>query len=310
MRLFIDYFYGFTTDPCDDKVLALIDPILPPKKCLLSCAYCPIGCGVPVSRDYSLRVNTGLLEQHLSHRIELLEAGEAVFIWGMGDPLLVSNIDMLIGAVRELIGEREIIVYSSGPSLSRLLGQKVLNDVGEIRTSLILLYDEINHGLSPRGYIELLKLFTKEHGDKAVAEVVAYKSRHSYVPLLDGLRTALSKIDLGGFSRLRIRTLERPGCILDAKPVPERFLAQIKEAIEELGGRAIICKPVKQRSPKVLVKNLINTLYNQLIRMPLRTDEIISIYGETGILVATNLLEHRHAEQVLWEGKIYYRGLY
>lgn len=310
MGLFIDYFYGYTTDPCDNRVYALVDPILPPKKCLLNCTYCPVGCGIPVSRDYSLTANLELFRQHLGQKTELIRGGEALFIWGMGDPLLISNINSIVGTVRELIGEREIVVYSSGFSLSRLLGQKALNDVKEVRAPLTLLFDETNHGISPRGYVELLKLFSREHGDKIVVEVVAFKIGYRYVPQIDALRTTLSKINVGALFKVRIKTLERPGCVLDAKPVPERYLEQLKEAIEELGGKVVTCRQVRQKRPQVPVKPLINTLYNQLIRIPLSTDEIISIYGETGIIAATNLLENKYAEQVPWEGKIFYRGHY
>lgn len=315
MREYLSHFYGIIVDRFSG-VLSLIDPLLPPKRCTLDCEICPLGRGEVVERGSAYEVDIINFKGALASRLSTLLESDGALIWGMGDPLLINNIGEVVREMRRLFEERgsdkKLIIHTSGPTLSRAIKGDWVDKLDEIRVPF-LWYDDIflagwNEGIEISGYYELLRLFNRQYPGKIVIELYAYRAGHRIAPLLEELDSLAGRLRAAGVERVRVTTVERPSSNEKARPAPPGYLNMIAERLGEEGLLVEPHRAMGARMPEVREK--LKVLYNQLLRIPLSTSEVLELYGNDGMIALNNLIERGKASKIPWEGRIFYRAIY
>lgn len=315
MREYISHFYGVLVDGFSG-VTSLWDPLLPPKRCPLNCEICPLGRGAVVERSSAYEADVTTFKGAISSRASVLVGSDSALVWGMGDPLLISNIGDIIGEVRRFLEERgvpkRLIIHTSGPTLSRALRGDWADKVDEIRVPFLWYSDALlagwNEEIDIAGYYEVLKLFNKRYPGRLVIELYAYRVGHRASPSPEELGPVAGRLRAAGVEKVRVLTIERPSANERARPLPPAYLNVIVEKLENEGLRV---EPRKAFSSKALeIAEKLRALYNQLLRIPLSTNEVLELYGDEGLIALNNLIERGKAVKIPWEGRIFYRAVY
>ncbi|MEM4757306.1 MAG: hypothetical protein QW254_04630 [Desulfurococcaceae archaeon] len=316
------HFYGI--HPSDVFGFSIgVDPIFPPRKCLLDCITCPLGKDVVFPRDFKIYVNSAQISQSLNRYIDnevRITKRAPIYVWGFGDPLLISNIDEVVFGVRKIFSERgmEISMYlhSSGLTLTRIMGkEKLINEIDHILVPFMWCSeDPFTNGwpqeFSIGSYIEILRLFNRIYPDKVVLELPVFRSGDRFYPSLANVDEVILCIEKTSVHRVLVKPLKRPSIGHEAKDVSLKYIEQVKKALGEHGIDIINKLEDSLGSIKLNITNAYEILYNHLLRKPLRHEEISLVYGDLGILALHNLLEKAIVTRINWSGKIFFKGIY
>jgi wyosine [tRNA(Phe)-imidazoG37] synthetase (radical SAM superfamily) len=308
--------YGIHPSRCFGLSLG-IDPLLPPKKCPYNCIYCPIGYTVNKTMDPKIHVSVERVGKELS---EFINANGCVFenvmIWGSGDPLLNYQTPLIIGRVREILREYRCESTISIRTTGYLLGMEWV----------IPLYNLIDYIIIPLDAAGDARKFINEPLDKAKLSILVntireipgeYRRRiffeinllridtfrNTDPPLLDELSTYIEKTRV---NKILLKTINRPSWRRGIKPIRGRLFERVREYLENKG---FIVKTCTSRGYKhiVLSGDVEELLFNHLLRKPLSTEEIRSIYGTIGVLFAEKLVRENIAEKTPWGTELFFR---
>ncbi|ADV65268.1 radical SAM protein [Desulfurococcus mucosus] len=309
MRPFISFFYGVHPSRCHGPVVN-IDVLLPPRKCPLNCFHCPLPGDGNVPRTYVTKIDVNHLKAALEEYSEVFERIKKVRLWGFGDPLLIENLPDVAKVIKGFMTDGALIVHSSGVTLSRAMKTHLVEMVDEISVPFPWCSGgkalEASSTFSLNGLINLLRLFPER--DKLILEIVAARRGSIVYPdpmLLHELSSCLSKT---GVERIRVKTLTRPPFNEEYKPVPSSILNTITRHLIEEGFQVVTCTQQPQPVKGIRLRGLQGVIYNHVLREPLSTSEVLTAYGDNGLIAVDNIVEKQWAVKVVWENTVYYRG--
>lgn len=311
----ITHTYGVHTSSLYGGTI-LLDPLLPPKKCPLDCVICPLG--ETRSRLDKLDLPTPSVDKVLGDLEENkpLNANlEALLIWGFGDPLLLEDVDgftsRVVASLRNKGMNAKVLVHSS---LIRVkVAEKLLNTI-DVLVIPYLWYGEGKQALgwttskSFIEYLEALKYLNKLEKGKIVPELYVFRIGSEHYPSLEHLNEALVHLNRTGFENTVIKPLDRPSPGRTTKPSTPGYIRTLVEKLEERGIRVVIETSLLPRSPFEW-KKVSTRIYNHTLRIPLRYDEIKSIYGDLGVIALNNMISRKEIVLIHWGGRIFYKAV-
>ncbi len=308
--------YGVHPSRCLGLSLG-IDPLLPPKKCPYNCIYCPIGYTVNKTIDPKIYVSVERVNKELS---EFIDANGCVFenvmIWGSGDPLLNYQTPLIIGRVKDVLREYNcesiISIRTTGYLLSMEWAIPLYSLVDYVIIPLDAAGDArrfINEPLDKARLsilINIIKEIPEEYRKKIFFEINLLRIdtfRNTDPSLLDELSAYIEKTHV---DKILLKTINRPSWRRGVKPVRGKLFERVREYLEEKGFTIRTCIS-REYKHIVLSGNVEELLFNHLLRKPLSTEEIRSIYGTIGVLFAEKLVKENIAEKIPWGTKLFFR---
>ncbi|MEZ0393832.1 MAG: hypothetical protein ABWK00_02120 [Desulfurococcaceae archaeon] len=302
--------YGPHQSSCHGLSLGL-DPLLPPKRCPLDCALCPLSTPPKFARPLA----ACRLEDELSENSQALEAVQALYVWGSGDPLSSPALEEALAKAREALeglARRPRLVLRTPMLLAGRLSGQLAGELDEVVVPLfggVLEWSSMHR--PPRGfdqalYRAALKKWNSEHG-KLKFKVVLARTTGGGNYDDESLRDLVAFVR-GIAEEIYLDTINRPVADRGARPVSQGVLKRAAELFESEGIRARICQP--QRAPvRLRLTRLEERLWNHALRKPISTEEVMEIYGDMGPLALNNLRERGLVEQRPWEGKLFFFSL-
>ncbi|MEM1617956.1 MAG: hypothetical protein QXE77_00125 [Desulfurococcaceae archaeon] len=294
----------------------MLDPLLPPKKCPVDCVICPLG-GTKIHLN-KLSTPSPLvskllkdLEENKPRNVRI----NTVMIWGFGDPLLIENVDDVISKVAGLLRDEGIdakIVLHSSLVYARSV-EKILSTVSSINVPYIW-YGEDRRALgwvtsrSFADYLESLKHLSKLEKGKIVPELFIFRIGSEHYPSLDHLSETLVHLSRAGFEEVVVKPAERPSPGHSIKPPSPSYIEKVVEELESKGIRAVPETTLIPESPFEW-NNVYTSLYNHVLRIALRYEEVKFTYGDLGVIALNNLISRRKIVLIHWGGTTFYKAI-
>lgn len=330
----VDFFYGIYPSSVHGNLI-LIDPILPPKKCPLSCAVCPL----TIIRETTGRVKPDL-NISLGNIVSSVEKCQptgieinGALLWGYGDPLLTSNIYELLIILRAFMIKRglgrKLYIHSSLVPLVEACCERadeheekqgciVMKSIVEHVDGIILpflWYDVDKYILGwPRElnfntYVNTIRQVVGRNYDKLFIELYLFKLHESCYPDVYHLDEVAILLKQMRSKNVVLKPVDRPTSNQRLKPVPESQIAKVEEHLVKEGFKTHVEK-FNQVSHVSWQCGVAHLLYNYILRIPLRHSEVRYLFGEVGLIALSNLLSKNHATRVTWAGEIFFAGAY
>lgn len=294
-----------------------IDPILPPKRCIYNCIYCPMGRTISHVSSPSIMVTPERVKEEL---VEFIVTNGCIFenimIWGMGDPLLNYHTPLIAKIVRETVREHGclagIVVRTTGFHLGGEWVRPLYDFVDEVVIPVDSVGDErkiINNPIQGHGVYRLaniIKQMPRFYKKKIAVEInlLRYNGSGNYVPSL--IHEVMSILDMMNMKKIYLKTVSRPGSSDSIKPVRGGTFAKIMKLFIDNGFNVVTCTDTK-RNNVFYAGDIREALLNHLLRKPLSSDEIALIYGNEGLVEAEKMVEAGFLAKKPWCGKIFFR---
>ncbi|MEM4717528.1 MAG: hypothetical protein QXE81_02060 [Desulfurococcaceae archaeon] len=331
-NIFIDYFYGvYPSSVFGD--LALLDPLLPPRKCILDCSTCPLHyttSQITTKLESPTIPIEGVLNSINKYIEDQTSLFNGVLIWGYGDPILSRNIFEFILASRVHINKHKLgnkiyvhtNLVSAVKSCTEILTGYVETPECTIYKSLIeqidgfiipfILYTTERHifgwpiDISITNYLTTLRELFKTNMNKLFLEIYLFRLEDSLYPERNHIEELTVLLKHLHAKNILLKLIDRPLGKHKLKPVPASYADKIQGYLENEGLKVQVeyFRPLKQFS----FNYLINVIYNQLLRIPLKHSEIRALYGDKGTIALNNLVSKNYATKITWISDVYYLG--
>lgn len=295
-----------------------VDVLNPPKRCPYNCIYCPMGRTSIKTVKPTMIIGIDAVKRDLEEFIQVNGCVfENILVWGYGDPLLNYYTPLVIKGIKEILNEygceAGIRIKTTGFSLGEKWAMPLLDIVdeviipldaaGEVRQVINDPLESVKINLLIKSLRNMPRIYRK----KIVFEINLLKTngiRNTDPPVLDEL---ISYIGLTGATRIYLKTVNRPSWKQSIKPVRGKLFIRVKNYLEENGCAVKECVRSEWGSI-ALSGDLEEALLNHLLRKPLSTDEIKTIYGSKGIVYAEKLVEENIAEKTPWGQKLFFKA--
>jgi len=314
VKLGIDYIYGVHPSRCFGLTIGL-DVLLPPKKCPIDCAWCPIGKTIDKTRKpMDQALNTRKIIEELKELYDYIgRAAKKVYVWGFGDPLLNSRISEVVEVVRAEDLADKVIIHTSGLLLPLYFSSRLFEHVDE----LVIPFEwtsEIRTGfgweqtVSITTFLEILSEVNRRYPGKLGLEITVFKFAGSLIPSVESLREIANQARRVGVERAYLKTINRfvSERMHSANP---RLIIEYAQILEDNGIKPVVCGESTSLEPGIRKQGLIRLVYNHILRKPLSFRELKNIYGDNGVISAENLVNMKKAVKTTWEKEVYYRGV-
>lgn len=308
--------YGVHPSRCFGPSLG-IDPLMPPKKCVYDCIYCPLGgsgkrCSAPMSlvRPPEIHGDLG----------EFLRVNGCVFehvlVWGMGDPLLNYYTPLIVSGIKEVLVRQECRAEVSVRTTGYMLEQEYARQVLVEADRLLIVLDTgpelrgiINNpaeGFTLRRLVGILKRIPAKYKSKIWIEVNLLRigsESNAQLPVIEELLSVLSSTGIRNFI---VKPVNRPGKDPGIKPVRGKLLLRAVEKLLENDYNVMDCRrsvetiSLSETSPE--------SIYNHVLRKPLSTREISIVYGAEGIREAERMAEAGYLEKITWMNQVFFKA--
>ncbi|ADI31690.1 radical SAM protein [Staphylothermus hellenicus] len=308
--------YGPHPSRCFDWSLG-VDVLLPPKRCPYNCVYCPLGRTSIKTMKPAMLIDPGTVKKELE---EFIQVNGCIFsnilVWGHGDPLLNYHTPLIVRTIRETINQygcrSSIRIRTTGFALGEKWALPLLDIVDEI----IIPFDAagetrqvINDPMDNAKIsllIETLRNIPKTYRRKIAFETNLLKIdgiKNSDLPILDELTSYISST---GIMKIYLKTVNRPSWKQMIKPVKGRLFTRVKDYLVDKGYTVKECTREKH-STIIISSDLEEALINHLLRKPLSTDEIRTIYGNRGIVLAEKMVLENLIDKIPWGQKLFFK---
>ncbi len=306
--------YGVHPSRCFKASLG-IDPLLPPKKCIYNCIYCPQGITVEKTSEARILVNPQRVLRELDEYIRVNGCiFNNVMIWGSGDPLLNYHTPLIASSIKEYLKKEKcdvtITLRTTGYLLSEDWARQVILYVDKIIIPLdapVDLRRIVNDPLKGYTLLKLAKILRelgKEFKRKIWFEINLFRTSEYTNASLYIIDELLSVIHSSGITKVFVKTINRPGRVKDLKPVRGKQFSRVIERLVNEGLRVETCR--EQDINVVVVDNSDEALINHILRKPLSSDEIRQIYGVEGLLNAERLATSNVLGKTTWSNRVFY----
>jgi len=294
-----------------------IDPILPPKRCIYNCIYCPMGRTISQVSTPSIIVTPERVKEDLEEFIATNGCiFENIMIWGMGDPLLNYHTPLIAKTVRETVQEHgcsaKIVVRTTGFHLGEEWVRPLYDFVDEIIIPVDSAGDErkiINDPIQGYGIYRLaniIKRIPRFYKKKVAVEInlLRHNGDGNCSPSL--IHEIISILNMMNTKKVYLKTVSRPGSSDSIKPVRGRTFTKIMELLVNNGYNVVTCTNIK-RINVFYAGDTREALLNHLLRKPLSSEEIMLIYGNEGLVEAERMVEAGYLVKKPWGEKVFFR---
>ncbi|MEM0282347.1 MAG: hypothetical protein QXF00_04550 [Desulfurococcaceae archaeon] len=326
----VDFIYGIYPSSVHGNLI-LIDPILPPRKCILNCAICPLISSYKttdkIKTDLKISPSSVLssIDKCKPMRIEI----NGILLWGYGDPLLASNIYELLIILRASIPrssfQGKLYIHSSLVPLVEACSVDIEKPECTLMKSIIeqidgiilpfLWYDvdkyvlgwpqELNFNI----YENTIRQVFENKYDKLFIELYLFKLHENYYPDISHLDEITIFLRHIRSKNIILKPIDRPTINPRLKPVPESHVTKVEEYFLNEGFKTQVER--FNRIPSISWQcGVAHLLYNYILRIPLRYNEIRSLFGEIGLIALNNLLSKNYASKTTWAGEVFFIGNY
>ena len=314
MNIKVEYFYGIYPSSLYGNLL-LVDPLLPLTKCPLNCIICPLRPSKEILHKIS--IPPGPIMSNLVSRLPLNIKINGLLLWGYGDPLLLTNLGEVVNTLRKFLLEYNveplIYIHTSGLLLGEHFNNVDLLNSIEALLVPFLWYGEYKKtfGWTNRvnfvNYIESFKKITEANREKLHIELHIFKhSRNTYPDKLH-LEEALIVLRNLKIETVILRPIDRPSHDIHVKPPSKVHVNYVEEKLEENGFKALINDFVQVTSTPTW-SSIVDVLYNQVLRIPLKHSEIKALYGDLGIISINNLVSRGLSKQITWNKEVFFKS--
>jgi len=314
LKIGIEYVYGVHPSRCFGLTIGL-DVLLPPKKCPLDCAWCPLGKTVDKTRTPIGQAPN--LSKIIEELRELYEQNpliaKKIYVWGFGDPLLIGKMPDVVATLEAENLADKVIVHTSGLLLPLHLSSRLFDQVDEVVipfewTSETRIGFGWEQTVSVSTFLQILADFNKKYPGKIGLEITVFKFASSLTPSLDSLREIVNQAGRVGVEKVYLKTVNRH--VNDRiRSVSPGLIAEYAQIFEDNGIKPVICAESTNFEVGVRKQGLIRLVYNHILRKPLSFRELKTIYGDNGVISAENLVSMKKAVKTTWEREVYYRGV-
>jgi len=321
MNIQLLHVYGFYFSNIIGNVV-LADPLLPPKKCPLDCISCPLGVTKRFEREVEQRVDVNSIISELQEIVEVFKQIflniDAIYMWGFGDPLVLSNLNSVVKAVSQFVNDRglktKILLHASSVNIGRLVKHREILDYVDDVIIPYMWYGEdkvslgwnLEHNFNL--FLEMMKSVNMLNKNKITVELHVFRIGDLIYPDQHHLAETIAHLRNTKIENIVIKRVDRPSEGHVLKPAPEGYVNRVKEELINSGFRVSVdvFTPIKRR---IAWRNTITALYNYIVRIPLKYSEIKEMYGDLGVEALNNLIAKNLAVRRAWSGNIYFKGL-
>lgn len=309
------HLYGLYTSSLYGNLL-LVDPLMPPKRCNFNCITCTLKLNRELSTTTACSVQLSSIvkdvEEYWPGGVEL----SGILLWGYGDPLMLPDLEGVVGAIREVIAGRnprlKILVHTTGLTLRRIIASRLLEEVDYLLVPYIWYGDNREilgwpMSIDFNAYLEALKEFSRRNRDKLVIELLTFRVSGRTYPDYLNLEETLAVLRGVEPGRIVLKSIDRPPVNRYVRPVPQTHVGRLKDYMHELGYNVTI-EASSLPSTTPTWRNTACVLYNHLLRVPLKYVEIRRIYGDLATIALDNLISKNLVTRVNWGGDIYFIG--
>ncbi|MET1159823.1 MAG: radical SAM protein [Thermoprotei archaeon] len=307
--------YGPHPSRCFGLVLG-IDPLGLPKRCVYNCISCPLTIKTLVKTVKPLSlISPEDVIRDLDMFINLYgKVFKRIVIWGLGDPLLNYNTPLITREIKSYLNKAGIDV----PISLRTTGYLLLTDWAKplleyvdsiiipvsapssLRRTLVDPAPEAKYSIITKNISSL----EPRYREKISIEVTLYKTTGFSNATYEVLEELIADISRLRVDKILLKTVNRPSPREELKPVRGKLFERIREKFENEGYNVMTCTETQLYSLRISPRNW---LLNHLIRKPLNTLEISSIYGVEGVAFAETLSSKGLLDKVTWEKSVYFR---
>ncbi len=307
--------YGVHPSRCFGLSLG-IDPILPPKRCIYDCIYCPTGRTISKDSTPQILVTPDRVIDELGKYIDVNGCiFSNIMIWGSGDPLLNYYTPLIASRIRDFIGERgcsvSITVRTTGYMLSEEWARQILPYVDRVLIPLdagVDLRRTLNDPL--KGYtlmklVKILREIPRQYKRMIWYEINLLRTTTFTNASLYNIDELLSAITTSGITKIYVKTVDRPGKQTNIKPVRGKQIMRIIEKLENEGLKVVFCR--KPSIENILIAdNSDEAIINHLLRKPLSSDEIKQLYGLEGLRTVERLVAGNVLRKITWSNRVFF----
>ncbi|MEM1643814.1 MAG: hypothetical protein QW369_05425 [Desulfurococcaceae archaeon] len=303
--------------------IAIVDLVGPPKACPYNCVYCPIkGEGVKTTNIKRL-VDSNRVLRDFEQLMDNVGGGvKAVLINGMGDPLLNEFLPEIVNSLIRTLRARKLdaelwikttlqayAVVNKRLNLTNVNRVYVVFDAGSSEDYAAI--NEPLHGLKLSTLINYLR--NLDEREKVIAELNLISIGES--PLnwsQESLELIAISYNKAGIRKAIVKFIDRPPRLNGVRPAPEAVLRRVAESFTEQGieTQLLLEKPQFHYS-EVVVPSIID-LYSLLLRKPMTLTELRHSfrvpYSDLWRAI-DSLMNHGIVEEVVWRGRVFYRGV-
>lgn len=319
----VEHFYGLYPSSTYGNLL-LLDPLLPPKKCLVDCITCPLKKNRATEMSTSIKEPSFIID-NLKERLPTGIEINGVLLWGFGDPLLLSNIYEITLSLRTFLSLQgincKLYVHTSFLKLLDVFDASSKNYSYGATEPLIELIDGfvipfLWYGAEkyllgwPRnknfsGYLELLKNFFENNRDKLIVELHLFRVHEISYPERLYIDEVVALLRYIKAEKLVLKFIDRPTANPRVRPISESYVEHLREYLTEEGFKISVDRHLLLPIPPQWKKTAI-VLYNHILRIPLKYAEVRAMYGDLGIIALNNLISKNLVTRITWGGDIYF----
>lgn len=325
----LSYFYGVYPGRALGNLI-LLDPLLPPRKCPLNCIVCPLPKPKTSMYQSGIEIPVNDVYEDLLSSIPESTYIDGVLIWGYGEPLLTRNLDELLLHVKILLRKQgfqsKTYIHSSLIPLVKTCSKQENTEQTSKCVEYSLLINQVEGFLVPfiwyesekylfgwpretgfSNYINTLRELFHDKTNKLLIELYLFRLNNEQYPSPSHLDEVVIYLKKLGVKHVILKPVDRPVNHSDIKPPPLKLVEKSSEYLTREGFKTIIDGFSKPSLYKW--KNTARTLYNQILRIPLKYSEIRELYSELGVIALDNLLSKGLAKRTTWSGEVYYTGI-
>jgi len=304
-------------------ITVLVDLLMPPKKCPLNCITCPLGATKISDHEIPLSISTTRIVEELSEALSAFKKSsaslDAIYIWGFGDPLVLSSVSSALRVlgdfIRNNLPSSKILLYTSIVNVGKTLKySREIEDYVDIILVPYLWYgeDKVFLGWNSRynlnSSLEALKVANAHLRCKIIPVVYTFKVGSLLYPDPQHLAETIAHLRSARLEEVIVKRVDRPSSRQGVKTVSKSYVKRVEEELVNAGFKVRV-EEISMPGKRVVWRNTITSLYNYLLRLPLKHSEIVSLYGDLGVEALSNLVAKNLVIKIPWNGNIYYKSL-
>ena len=294
-----DYQYIFGPVVSRRLGISLGVDLVPHKTCTLDCIYCESGqttCKTLQKDEYvSVESVTDELNEVLTGNPRL----DFVTLSGSGEPTLHSGIGEIIRFLKLDYPQYKVALLTNGTLFNDPHVRKAILGVDVVKASMdagsekhFFHINRPHHGLNFTAIIDGLVAFRKQYHKKYVIEVFFIPDINDSPDSLKQIKRMLGMIHPDS---VQLNTLDRPGAVIDLKPVGPSFLQKASLYLEHA---QIINYCDRETMAQSMDKGCSQHILSALRRRPMTAQDVSKMSGITLVDACSQL------EELVKKGKI------
>jgi len=172
--------------------------------------------------------------------------------------------------------------------------------------------DKVFLGWNPRynlnSSLEALRAASTHLRGKIIPIIYAFKVRGLLYPDTQHLAETIAYLRNVRLEEVIVKSVDRPSSGQGVMAVSKSHVKRVKEELVNAGFK-VEAEEISMPGKKIMWGNTIISLYNYLLRLPLKHSEIVSLYGDLGVEALNNLIARNLVVKIPWNRSIYYKSL-